>query len=147
MGIRAKRILAAVDRSKYKEKIIEYAISLGKAWEAEIVAIHVIDPGHGIPGGRIKEKELEREEQALKPAQELLDEVELLAEKEGAHVKKHVVEESDTVGKAIIDYAKNNNFDVIIIGTTGMDRVQKIFLGSVANYVIHHAHCSVFAVR
>ena len=44
----------------------------------------------------------------------MLDEVELLAEKEGAHVKKHVVEESDTVGKAIIDYAKNNNFDVII---------------------------------
>src|SRR5438876_311896 len=145
MGIRAKRILAAVDRSKYKEKIIEYAISLGKAWEAEIVAIHVIDPGHGIPGGRIKEKELERKEQALKPAQELLDEVELLAEKEGVHVKKHVVEQSDTVGKAIIDYAKNNNFDVIIIGTTGMGRVQKIFLGSVANYVIHHAHCSVFA--
>ena len=81
MGIRAKRILAAVDRSKYKEKIIEYAISLGKAWEAEIVAIHVIDPGHGIPGGRIKEKELERKEQALKPAQELLDEIELLAVK------------------------------------------------------------------
>ena len=77
----------------------------------------------------------------------MLDEVELLAEKEGVHVKKHVVEQSDTVGKAIIDYAKNNNFDVIIIGTTGMDRVQKIFLGSVANYVIHHAHCSVFAVR
>ena len=147
MGIRAKRILAAVDRSKYKEKIIEYAISLGKAWEAEIVAIHVIDPGHGIPGGRIKEKELEREEQALKPAQELLDEVELLAEKEGVHVKKHVVEESDTVGKAIIDYAKNNNFNVIIVGTTGMGRVQEIFLGSVANYVIHHTHCPVFAVR
>ncbi len=147
MGIRTKRILAAVDRSKYKEKIIEYAISIGKAWEAEIVAIHVIDPGHGIPGGRIKEKELEREEQALKPAQELLDEVELLAEKEGVHVKKHVVEESDTVGKAIIDYAKNNNFNVIIVGTTGMGRVQEIFLGSVANYVIHHAHCSVFAVR
>ena len=44
----------------------------------------------------------------------MLDEIELLAEKEGVHVKKHVVEQSDTVGKAIIDYAKNNNFDVII---------------------------------
>ena len=77
----------------------------------------------------------------------MLDEVELLAEKEGVHVKKHVVEESDTVGKAIIDYAKNNNFNVIIVGTTGMGRVQEIFLGSVANYVIHHAHCPVFAVR
>ena len=147
MSIRGEKILAAVDRSKYKEKIIGYAISIGKAWEAEIVAIHVIDPGRGIPGGRDKEKELEREERALKPARELLNEVEALAEKQGIHIKKEVVEESDTIGKAIIDYAKNNNFDVILIGTTGMGRVQEIFLGSVANYVIHHAHCPVFAVR
>jgi nucleotide-binding universal stress UspA family protein len=147
MGAIVKKILAPIDRSKYKEKIIEYAISLGKAWEAEVVAIHVIDPGRGIPGGRIKEKELEREVQATKPAQELLDKVDILAEKEGFHIRKEVVEESDTIGKTIIDYAKTNSFNVIIIGTTGMGRIQEMFLGSVANYVIHHAHCPVFAIR
>jgi nucleotide-binding universal stress UspA family protein len=56
-GVVVKKILAAIDRSKYKEKIIDYAISLGKAWGAEVTAIHVIDPGRGVPGGRIKEKE------------------------------------------------------------------------------------------
>jgi nucleotide-binding universal stress UspA family protein len=147
MGAIVKKILAPIDRSKYKEKIIEYAISLGKAWEAEVVAIHVIDPGRGIPGGRIKEKELEREVQATKPAQELLDKVDILAEKEGFHIRKEVVEESDTIGKTIIDYAKANSFNIIIIGTTGMGRIQEMFLGSVANYVIHHAHCPVFAIR
>ncbi|MGC2574502.1 MAG: universal stress protein [Candidatus Nitrosopolaris sp.] len=40
--------MAAIDRSKYKEKIIDYAISLGKAWGAEVTAIHVIDPGRGV---------------------------------------------------------------------------------------------------
>ncbi|NAL77983.1 universal stress protein [Nitrososphaera sp. AFS] len=89
----------------------------------------------------------EREERATKPAHELLNEVGLLAEREGVRIKKEVVQVSDTVGKAIIDYAKTNKFDVIIIGTTGMGRVQRMFLGSVANYVIHNAHCSVFAVR
>jgi len=58
----------------------------------------------------------------------LLDEIELLAEKEGVHVKKHVVEQSDTVGKAIIDYAEKNNIDVIVIGTKGMTAVQEYFL-------------------
>jgi len=147
MDVTVKKILAPIDRSKYKEKIIEHAISLGKARGAEIVAIHVIDPGHGIPGARIKEKELEREERATKPAHELLNGVDLLAEGKGVHIKKEVVKVSDTVGKAIIDYAKTNKFDVIIIGTSGMGRVQRMFLGSVANHVIHHAHCSVFAVR
>ena len=50
-----KKILAAI-RSKYKEKIIDYAISMGKAWGTEVTALHVIDPGRGVPGGRIKEK-------------------------------------------------------------------------------------------
>jgi nucleotide-binding universal stress UspA family protein len=54
--VAVKKVLAPIDRSKYKEKIIAYAISLGKAWGAEITAIHVIDPGRGVPGGRVKEK-------------------------------------------------------------------------------------------
>jgi hypothetical protein len=49
--VAVKKILAPIDRSKYKE---------GKLWGAEITTIQVIDPGRGIPGGRIKEKELER---------------------------------------------------------------------------------------
>lgn len=59
-GVAVKKILAPIDRSKYKEKIIAYAMSLGKAWGAEITAIHVIDPGQGVPGGRVKEKEQQR---------------------------------------------------------------------------------------
>jgi nucleotide-binding universal stress UspA family protein len=146
-GVAVKKILAPIDRSKYKEKIIAYAIYLGKLWGAEITAIHVIDPGRGIPGGRIKEKELEREERAKRPAQELLAEVDLQAKKRSINIKKEIVEESDTVGKAIIEYASKNNIDIIVIGTTGMSGIEKIFLGSVANDVIQHAHCPVFAVR
>jgi len=119
-GVAVKKILAAIDRSKYKEKIIDYAISLGKAWGAEVTAIHVIDPGRGVPGGRIKEKEKQREEEAERPAEDLLSEAELRAKKEGINLRKEIVEESDTVEKAIIDYAKKNNIDVILIGTSGM---------------------------
>ena len=146
-GVAVKKILAAIDRSKYKEKIIAYAIFLGKAWGAEVTAIHVIDPGRGVPGGRVKEKEKQREEEAERPAEDLLSEAELQAKKEGINLRKEIVEESDTVEKAIIDYAKKNNVDVIVIGTTGMSAVEEIFVGSVANYVIHHARCPVFAIR
>lgn len=146
-GVALKKILVAIDRSKYKEKIIAYAISLGKAWGAEVTAIHVIDPGRGVPGGRVKEKEKQREEEAERPAEVLLSEAELQAEKEGINLRKEIVEESDTVEKAIIDYAQKNNIDVILLGTTGMSAAEEVFLGSVANNVIHHAHCPVFAIR
>jgi nucleotide-binding universal stress UspA family protein len=39
--------------------------------------------------------------------------------------------------------SNKNNIDVIVIGTKGMT----YFFGSVANKVIHHAHCPVIAIR
>jgi len=141
-----KKILAPIDRSGYKEQILAFATSLGKAWGAEITAIHVIDPGRGVPGGRVKEKEQEREEEAKREAEDLLvQSVDPLAQKEGVNIE--VVEESDSAAKSIIGYAKKNNMDVIVIGTKGMTAVEDFFLGSVANNVIRHAHCSVFAIR
>ena len=146
--VAVKKILTPIDRSGYKEKILAYAVSLGKAWGAELTVIHVIDPGRGVPGGRVKEKEREREEEAKREAEVLvLNTIDPLIRKEGINIKKEVVEESDTVEKAIIDYAKKNNIDVIVIGTKGMTAVEEYFFGSVANAVIHHAHCPVFAIR
>ena len=143
-----KKILVPVDRSGYKEKIIAYAVSLGIAWEAEITVIHVIDPVRGVPGGKVEEKEREREEEAKRQAELLmLNIIDPLLRKEGVNIKKEVIEESDTVEKAIIDYAKKNNIDIIVIGTKGMTAVEEYFFGSVANAVIHHAHCPVFAIR
>jgi nucleotide-binding universal stress UspA family protein len=146
--VAVKKILTPIDRSGYKEKILAYAISLGKAWGAELTVIHVIDPGRGVPGGRVKEKEREREEEAKREAEVLvLNTIDPLIRKQGINIKKEVIEESDTVEKAIIDYAKKNNIDVIVIGTKGMTAVEEYFFGSVANAVIHHAHCPVFAIR
>src|SRR6266487_2070059 len=142
--VTVKRILTPIDRSGYKEKILAYAISLGKAWGAELTAIHVFEPGLGIPGGRVKEKERVREREAEILLVQLIDP---LARKEGVNIRKEVVEESDSVAKSIIDYAKKNDMDVIVIGTKGMTAVEGFFLGSVANNVIHHAHCPVFAIR
>ena len=42
--IAIKKILMPIDRSVYSEKILAYGISMGKAWGAQLTAIHVIDP-------------------------------------------------------------------------------------------------------
>ena len=68
-------------------------------------------------------------------------------DKEGLIIKKEVIERSHSISKSIITYARQNKFDVIVIGTKGMTAVEEFFLGSVANNVIHHAHCPVFAIR
>jgi nucleotide-binding universal stress UspA family protein len=145
--VAVKRILTPIDKSEYREKILAYALSLGKAWGAEITAIHVIDPGRGVPGGRVEKKEHEREEEAKREAEmQVLNTIDTLILR-GVNIRKEVVEQSESIAKAIIEYARKNKFDIIVIGTKGMTAVEEIFLGSVANDVIHHAHCPVFAIR
>ena len=79
----------------------------------------------------------------LKIKKEAVQASDLLAKKQGLNVKGEALKESDIVGKAIIDHAKKNNIDVIVIGTKGMSAVEQYFFGSVANKVIHEAHCPV----
>jgi hypothetical protein len=65
-------------------------MALAKAWGAELTAIHVIDPGRGVPGGRIQEKEEEREEEAKREAQTLvLNAIDPLIGKGGLSIKKN----------------------------------------------------------
>src|SRR6266704_226034 len=124
-----KKILVPVDRSGYKEKIILYAVSLGIAWEAEVTVIHVIDPGRGVPGGKVEEKKRAREEKAKREAEILVfNTIDPLIRIQGLNIKKEFVEESDSVEKTIIDYAKKNDIDIIVIGTKGMSAVEEYFL-------------------
>ena len=82
-------------------------------------------------------------------AEDFLDEIDHLARKKGVSIKTEVIKvESTEIGNTIIDYAKETNMDVIVIVAKGMTTaIKEFFLGSVANYVIHHAQCPVFAIR
>src|SRR5581483_2430976 len=133
-----KKILIPVDRSEFREKILTHAIALSRAWGAELTAIHVIDPVRGVPGGKVKEKEKEREGQAKQEGMEVLNSIDPVLQKQGVNINKELVEKSDSISKAIIDYAKENNFHIIVIGTKGMTGVEEFFLGSVASNVIRH---------
>ena len=49
--------------------------------------------------------------------------------------------------ESIIDYASNNDVDLIVIGTRGRTGLKRLVMGSVANGVVQHAHCPVLVVR
>lgn len=47
----------------------------------------------------------------------------------------------------ILDMAKEAGADMIVVGHRGLGRVRTLLLGSVAYKVVHHAECTVMAVR
>ena len=147
-----KKILIAIDKSGYKEKIINYGLMLAKALGAAVVFAHVIDRySLGTTGevlGYYRGGKVEPYQEALKrEAQGLLSEAESLAKKEGIKATIEVITDTSSAAEGIIDYAKTANIDLIVIGTKGMAGIEKFLMGGVANKVTSHAHCSVLAVR
>jgi len=49
--------------------------------------------------------------------------------------------------KEVVDLAKNDNYDLIILATHGYTGVKHALLGSVTEKVVRHAPCPVLVVR
>lgn len=47
----------------------------------------------------------------------------------------------------ICDVAKQENCDLIVVGSHGYGLFDRMLMGSVSDYVVHHAHCAVLVVR
>ena len=62
-------------------------------------------------------------------------------------IKTEIFIDVKSIIESIIDYATRKNIDLIVIGTRGRTGLKRFFMGSVANGVIQHAHCSVLVVR
>jgi len=50
-------------------------------------------------------------------------------------------------GETIIQEAAENKANMIVMGTRGLGGVRRTILGSVSDYVLHHAHCPVIICR
>jgi nucleotide-binding universal stress UspA family protein len=147
------KILVAVDGSEQSFKAAEYAIEIGKKYSAQLTALTVLDiskPKHlsstfiTAPTYAMKELEEERKE-----AQQWLDKVaNIVSEKGNDNIQfKSQIEKSMSVEGTIVDYAEQENIDLIVVGTKGRSAFTKLLLGSVASKVVTYAHCPVLVVK
>lgn len=149
---KVKKILMAIDKSGYKDRVTVYTVMLAKALGADVTAIHVLDKSSlGLVGDLLsyyRGGKIEVYVDALKKqAEELLAEAEVLGKKEGVRMNVEVLMHSPSIAEGIVDYAKRNDIDLIVVGTKGLTGLEKFLIGSVASNVIAHAHCPVMAIR
>ena len=53
----------------------------------------------------------------------------------------------DKPGEAIVAAAVEHKADMIVMGTRGMGTIRRTIMGSVSDYVVHHAPCPVIVCR
>ena len=72
--------------------------------------------------------------------------IEEAAKKKGIRLKTEVLDGESEV-QVIIEYAKKNSVDLIVIGSRGLSKFRRLLLGSVADALVSHAPCPVMLIR
>ena len=49
--------------------------------------------------------------------------------------------------REIINYANENNIDLVVIGSTGLDAIDRFIIGSTTQYIVNHASCNVMVIK
>ena len=153
------KILVALDRSPEASEVFDFALSVAQPEASEILLVHFVDwqmqdASSWIGIGTMYDVDVSREQYELS-RQRLQMEVE--TSKDWLETLTQKAKTLDISCKyeclvgncnlGIGDRAKHWDADLIVIGRRGYRNIAEMFLGSVSNYVIHHAPCSVLVVQ
>ncbi len=143
------KILLAIDGSKYSEAAAENLSSAFRLQGTEVLVLQVVEPlvfSSPPQMGRGYAPEMaERLQDQLAQAKESVAHTAEILRKTGFKTDSRVVE--DEVRTGILAAAEDYTADLIVLGSHGEKGLRKFLLGSVAEYVARHAHCSVLVVR
>jgi nucleotide-binding universal stress UspA family protein len=141
------KILLAIEDSKFSEAATQTVIRQMRPDGAEVCILHVTEPKWLVLDyelGQLGQIEAARED-ALQQGKELLARVEPVVAAAGFSTTT-ALEEGDA-RFVIVDRAEQWHADVIVMGSHGRKGLGRLLLGSVAEHVARHAHCTVMIVR
>jgi len=156
------KILVLVDGSQPSINAADRAIALAKKEKDNpqlLIALHVVfsrvgyayspEGVFGMDGLTTPNAMKEILENAKKEAQQWFDNIKekINMDNNNIQLQPDVVVTATSIVSAIVEYAKNKDVDLIVIGTRGRSGFKKLLLGSVASGVVTNAACPVMVVK
>lgn len=139
-GIR--RILLATDLSAATEGAAIQALDLAHDLAADLLIVSVIDPRSlRLPGGRFGARVDQVRSSREAAAQDLV------ARGRAAGVRVSFLIWEGDPAESIVDAARSEQVDLVVVGSHGRGSVGRFFIGSVSDHVVRNAHCPVLVVR
>lgn len=146
-----QRILIAIDGSESSENALTNAIKIAERNKSELIIAHVFDINSYALGmvdtagiSTIDAAGIDIDKNRM---EKLLEEYKLKA-------KEHNIEKVQTImvqgtPKLVLakDIPNEYHVDLIVVGQTGMNVVERWMMGSVSEHIIRHAPCDVLIVR
>ena len=139
-----KKILVAVDGSKESEWAFKKAMEISKRNNASLLLAHIIDTR---TFATVEAYDRTIAERAENYATELLNSYEDQALQAGVKEVLTEIEYGSPKIKIAKTVAPKHKVDLIICGATGLNAVERFFIGSVSEHITRYANCDVLVVR
>ncbi len=154
------KILVAIENNQIGEAVFNEALSTAKTNGASLMLLHVMSPfeeryvnpismdPYSFYPTMHSEAILQTLQKWDTLKQECIDFLIGLSKRAASEgITAQFTQNLGDPGRVICDIARNWQADLIIVGRRGRVGLSEFFLGSVSNYVLHHAHCSVLTVQ
>ncbi len=134
-----KKILVPIDGSKNSMRGLDEAIYLARQCHATITGLYVIP----IYPRNFSDAIMPYQIHLTKSAKKFMESAKTKCAQKGIVFKSKIIFGSPTI--EINEMAKG--FDIIVIGSRGQSGLKEIFLGSVANAVVHKSKIPVLVIK
>lgn len=142
-----QKLLVAYDGSFMSREAIENAKFYAKQnGYVQVHIVSILETTAPATNMSLRKSMMNELKERLQPQ---LDEIAKEFKMENVHVTTQLIAEDSPMnpGKTIVQYATENDIEVILIGSRGLGNIKSMLLGSVSNHVVHHADCHVFVIK
>jgi nucleotide-binding universal stress UspA family protein len=140
------RIIVPIDFSEYSKKAFRYAVDFAQTFHAELVLVYVVEPivyPADFSFGQVALPSMEHE--LFDRGQEQL--ATLIEKDVPKGIAARSVVRSGKPFVEIIEVAKEEHAELIIIATHGHSGIEHVLFGSTAEKVVRKAPCPVLSIR
>jgi nucleotide-binding universal stress UspA family protein len=151
------KLLVPIDGSKASVNALKKAIEIAKQNYFSMTLLTVVEESH-ISGDQRNQNFWHQVDGSIitagtehqvvskleESAAEMLDDIASGFDFSGIELKKTVMTGEPSI--VILELAKNETFDLIVIGNKGMSKIKRLFTGSVTQRVIAEAPCPVLSI-
>ena len=123
-----RRVLVATDLSETAGRAVRFAAEMASRYDAELVVLRVL------VGTEISRADA-------------IAELYAYVEQLDGERKRSAIVSAEDPADAIVDAARRENVDVLVVGSVGMSGRREFLLRNVPNRVSHNAPCTVVIVQ
>jgi nucleotide-binding universal stress UspA family protein len=141
-----RTIMVATDGSDLVKRAVKLAVEIARLSKAKIYAVHVITlEGNSIFHSSNEEQKKALKEQLKTESIKATDYVENVGRASNIGVESIILEGNPA--NEILNFAEQNDIDLIVMGTHGKTTIQRFLIGSVSENVVRHSKRAVLVVR